>query len=80
MLKFGENYKGGQARTICPLCELHDDSQFMTLKCPKIRQELENENEDADINFEANILNDNITRETIDTLKLILKIREKNLL
>ena len=77
MLNFGENYRGSQVSIACPLCESHPDSQYMTLKCPIIRAAIKNENREIDDNFEENILDDSIGRETIETLKLILEIRGK---
>ena len=38
---FGENFRCGKARIICPLCGLHWDSQDLCLQCPKIIKEIE---------------------------------------
>ena len=77
MLNFGENFRGGQTSTICPLCNSHNDSQFLALSCPKIVDEIESEDHVIDSEFQKNIQNDTVKKPTIETLKLIMKIREK---
>ena len=34
MEKYGENYRGGEGPTKCPLCKSNPDSQDMSLECP----------------------------------------------
>ena len=36
MENFGENFRGGEEYTVCPLCKLHLDNQEMSLQCPEI--------------------------------------------
>ena len=37
MTPFGENFRAGVERTVCPLCSLHVDSQEESFHCTKLR-------------------------------------------
>ena len=41
MIEFGENFKGGMAHIMCPLCNLHFDHQDLATECPSIRDKVE---------------------------------------
>ena len=38
MAPFGENFRGGQATVICPLCQGHPDGQAESFSCPEIQK------------------------------------------
>ena len=38
MAPFGENFRGGNDKVLCPLCGLHVDSQEESFSCPKMKQ------------------------------------------
>ena len=38
MAPFGENFRGGQATVICPLCKGHPDSQAESFGCPAVKK------------------------------------------
>ena len=38
MAPFGENFKGGQATFICPLCKLHPDGQAESFNCTEVKK------------------------------------------
>ena len=41
MSPFGENFRGGQEKVICPLCHNHMDSQSLALNCEEISKEVQ---------------------------------------
>ena len=58
MSPFGENFRGGQEKVICPLCHNHMDSQSLALNCEEIRKEVQ-----IKLRIE-DIYRDNITLQT----------------
>ena len=71
MAEFGENFRAGRAQVMCPLCNLHLDSQILGYKCPVVT---------TTIRVEGNyneIYEENTTRETIETLERISKFRKE---
>ena len=40
MSPFGENFRGGQALVVCPLCHNHLDNQQMALRCEVMNKEV----------------------------------------
>ena len=40
--RFGENFRGGEEKVTCPLCNLHLDNQEMSLQCPELKKINEN--------------------------------------
>ena len=68
--KFGENFRGGTAQIMCPLCMLHLDNQELGFQCPEIKKELKVRGSLEDIYKE------NIPIETIRTLAKISDIRK----
>ena len=41
MAPFGENFRGGQARVICPLCHSHPDGQEESFRCTAVNKVME---------------------------------------
>ena len=72
MANFGENYRAGQSFTMCPLCECHIDSQFLSTKCPVIVDKI-----GSNVNIE-DLYSNEIRPETVKTLKKINSIRENS--
>ena len=71
MAKFEENYKNGRSNILCPLCQLHFDTQALAFQCPKVR---------AEINVKRNydeIFKSDISKELAKTLTEILKFRTR---
>ena len=73
MEPFGENFRGGAAAILCPLCHTHLDNQEMSFQCPIIKKEI-------DIKGNLNdIYKENIKIETIETIIKISRYRTKKL-
>jgi hypothetical protein len=73
MERFGENYRAGKNRAICPLCHLHYDSQELSLQCPEIRKEMK-----VVGNIEE-IYNEDIGKAIVGTLTKITEIRKNKI-
>ena len=73
MERFGENYRGGAASILCPLCHSHLDNQEMSFHCPIIKNEIKIKGNLSDIYKE------NINNETIETVLKISRYRTKTL-
>ena len=71
MSPFGENFRGGQEKVICPLCNNHMDSQSLALNCEEIRKEVQIKLKIEDIYRE------HITLETASNLLEIETERKK---
>ena len=71
MAPFGENFRGKQMHTICPLCHTHLDNQPMALQCEEIKKELQ-----IKIKIE-DIFKDNIHLHVAQELNEVMKIRQK---
>ena len=69
MERFGENYSGGKAHVMCPICALHYDNQDLALQCPEIRK-----NVPADGNLKE-IYSETIGHEIVETLTKVIKYR-----
>ena len=70
MADFGQNYKGGLEAKMCPLCYLHYDSQDMSYFCPEIVNNINMRGSQDDI------YNNNIKKETIQTMEEIEEYRK----
>ena len=69
MSNYSDNFRGSGGTSACPLCQNHPDNQKWSFECSKV-----NEN----INIEgkySNIFSEKITKETINTLMEINKLR-----
>ena len=73
MERFGENFRGGNGPSICPLCQTHLDYQQMSFQCPVILKETKVEGKFEDIYKE------NINKNTLKTIERIMKIRQTKL-
>ena len=71
MADFGENYRGGRKFTICPLCHLHFDSQFLLLQCPIVRKEIGKYRNLDDV------YGDNISIESVKMLSKAVSVRNQ---
>ena len=69
MERFGENYRGGKAHVMCPICALHYYIQDLALQCPEIRK-----NVPADGNLKE-IYSETISNEIVETLFKVIKYR-----
>jgi len=72
MAKYGENFKSGRPFTMCPLCQLHFDSQYLALECPAIRKQIAAE----DITDLQDIYSTNVSAKSAKLLGQITRIRE----
>ena len=68
MERYGENYRGGKAHVMCPMCKLHYDNQDIVQQCPEIR------NIQADGNLKE-IYSETIGHEIVETLTKVIKYR-----
>ena len=72
MEKFGENYRGGREYVLCPICKTHRDGEEESFtECKEVLVEADTEG-----TFD-NIFEENISRETINKITRIMKIRER---
>ena len=71
MAPMGENFRGSQTETICPLCYVHLDSQAMALNCQEIKQNCQTTMKIEDI------YSDNIPLKIAQDLLTITKVRKK---
>ena len=73
MANYGENFRGKNNTTICPLCENHPDSQKWAFQCKHIKE---------NVNIQgkySNIFSDSITKETVKTFCEIIQFRTEYL-
>ena len=75
MAQFGENYKAGRDEIVCPLCRSHKDSQSMMFECPIVKKELIDRNITNDLNLLDDVYHEDISRNTIDILKIVTELR-----
>ena len=71
MAPFGENFRGGNDKVLCPLCGLHVDGQEESFSCPKMKQI---------INIKGNykqVFGWKFTQEFIKTIQSIFEFREE---
>ena len=71
MTEYGENFRAGREKVICPLCALHRDSQDMGPSCPVLRR---------DINIAGNysdLYNNNVSLETVADMEKVMEYRTK---
>ena len=71
MAKFGENYRGENGHTPCPICLIHLDNQPMAFQCQNLKNEVEMRGEYKEI-FE-----EDISMEVVLTISNIMKYREQ---
>ena len=71
MADFGENFRAGREKVLCPLCTLHLDSQDMGPACPIIRR---------DINMSGNfsdLYNNYARKEIIEEMEKVIEYRAR---
>ena len=71
MAPFGENFKGGSEKVLCPLCGNHPDGQEESFMCEKMKQM---------INIQGNynqVFGWKFTKEFIQTIQSIYEFREE---
>ena len=68
MSNYSENYRGKSEVTMCPICQIHIDSQKYSFQCPKIKENVEIHGE------YSNIFSDKIQENTLTTVINIIKI------
>ena len=74
MANFGENFRGHQVSTLCPLCHSHPDSQKMGFdNCSVLRETVK-----ISGNY-SEIFKQSVPRELVDILVKIDKYREENI-
>ena len=72
MAEFGENFRAGREKVMCPLCFLHLDSQDMGPACPVWR----------DLNITGNysdIYSNSVSTETITDMEKVIEYRNRNM-
>ena len=69
MSDFGENYRAGREKVICPLCESHVDNQELSFICPDIKNKVVISGKISDIYME------DIKLETVEVIQKITQIR-----
>ena len=69
MTRYGDNYRGTEGHTPCPVCQVHPDTQALAWQCPGVRAALQLTG-DYD-----NIFGDNISPELAETLMQITNFR-----
>ena len=71
MAQFGENFRNGKEHIICPLCQLHYDSQNLAFQCQVV-----NTNIMVNGKYE-DIFKEDIPKEVAITICNIVKFREQ---
>ena len=79
MLNFSGNFKAGRETVVCPLCNLHSDSQSLMLECPIIREELKKQFGDIRNIQMNNFFKSNIDEYHVQVLKCAMEVRETKL-
>ena len=69
--KFEENFKNGKEHIICPLCQLHYDSQNLAFQCPVVNTNIKVNGKYEDI------FKEDIPKEVAITICKIVKFREE---
>ena len=71
MAKFGENYRAGGPMPLCPLCNIHFDTQALSFKCPVIlcKTSVPGRIED--------IYGNSITQDTVELIRKVTEIRRE---
>ena len=73
MERFGENFRGGRDHVMCPICELHLDSQDLSLQCPEVRNEF---NCTGDI---REIYGEGMRKEIVQTISKVIEFRRNKI-
>ena len=71
MAPFGENFRGGRDKVLCPLCHLHPDGQEESFACVKMNEIMEIKGK------YQQIFGWKFTREIILTVQKIYEFREE---
>ena len=71
MAPFGENFRGGQARVICPLCLSHPDGQEESFTCTAVNKVIDVKGQYMDI------FGQRFSKELIKTIQNIFNYREE---
>ena len=71
MVKVGENYRGNEGVSKCPLCGKHPDVQDMMAECDTIKNKLKM---NIDI---TNVYSDKVTLESARITSKLIEIRRK---
>ena len=70
MAQYSENFRGQAGPKLCPVCHTHLDNQKLAFTCPELSPELKTTGK-----YE-NIFEYNISKETVQNIKIITKLRE----
>ena len=73
MAEYGENFRAGRIKVMCPFCNLHLDSQDLGYICPIIQANIDISGSYTDIYSE------NITQRTMETIERMSEYRKHNL-
>ena len=73
MANYGDNYRAGREVVICPLCNMHIDSQFLCQHCPIIKNQIDSRLQIDDLYTET------ISSETVRILTRIESIRQERI-
>ena len=79
MVNVGENFRSGRDFTLCPLCGLHLDSQFLILQCPELKSELVKRFGSDHATSISEVFSKNIDKKLAETLKYAMDIRKSKL-
>ena len=69
MAEFGENFRAGREKVMCPLCTLHLDNQNFGPACPVLRRDL-----DMTGNY-SDMYNNNVSVETVAYMEKVMEYR-----
>ena len=69
MSYFGENYRAGRDKVICPLCESHVDNQKLSFICPEIKNKV------VICGKISDIYREDIKLETVEVIQKFTQIR-----
>ena len=73
MERFGENFRGGRDHVMCPICELHLDSQDLSLQCPEVRNEINCTGDIREIYWEG------MRKEIVQTISKVIEFRRNKI-
>ena len=69
MAEFGENFRAGMEKVMCPLCTLHLDDQNFGPACPVLRRDLNMTGNYSDM------YNNNVSVETVAYMEKVMECR-----
>ena len=62
MAQYGENFRGTNVYTLCPLCSAHPDSQTLSFSCKYVQENVNLQGQYSDI------FNCNVSKQLANTL------------